>query len=171
MLLGGGLGAAYLRDGDSAADKLIGAGKGVAIGGGVAVAPLLAEEARASAYALRMAAKAGRFREFAAPLASAYGTYAGGLAVPVGLTAAGLYGAGKMMNRQKTASLKEYSVLFDKVASGDLGESARQALLGICDTIPEPDTLSEKTASVYDGGMVTSESDARNNRLDQLLRR
>lgn len=68
------------------------------------------------------------------------------------------------------ASTAEYSVLFDKVASGDLGEHARQALLGICDTIPEPDTLSEKSASVYDATDL-SEDAARKARLDQLLRR
>ena len=73
-------------------------------------------------------------------------------------------------NKKEAASVAEYSVLFDKVASGDLGEDARQALLGICDTIPEPTTLSEKSASVYD---VTdlSENNARTARLDQLLKR
>jgi len=71
---------------------------------------------------------------------------------------------------EKRASVAEYSVLFDKVASGDLGEHTRQALLGICDTIPEPTTLSEKTASVYDV-MDFSENDARRARLDQLLKR
>lgn len=71
---------------------------------------------------------------------------------------------------KKTASIAEYSVLFDKVASGDLGEHARQALLGICDTIPEPTTLSEKSASVYDATDL-SEDNARKARLDQLLKR
>ena len=71
---------------------------------------------------------------------------------------------------EKRASVAEYSVLFDKVASGNLGEGTRQALLGICDTIQEPTTLSEKTASVYDV-MDFSENDARRARLDQLLKR
>jgi len=69
----------------------------------------------------------------------------------------------------KTASIAEYSVLFDKVASGDLGEHARQALYGICQTIEAPVT-SEKTASAY-GASNLSENDARKARLDQLLKR
>ena len=83
--------------------------------------------------------------------------------------AAERYGV-KSASLRKTASIAEYSVLFDKVASGDLGEHTRQALLGICDTIPEPSTLSEKSASVYDATDL-SEDAARKARLDQLLRR
>ena len=74
------------------------------------------------------------------------------------------------MNRpKKTASIAEYSVLFDKVASGDLGEHARQALYGICQTVEAPVTA-EKTASAYDASNL-SENDARKARLDQLLKR
>mgnify|MGYP003657870910 CR=1 FL=1 len=87
-----------------------------------------------------------------------------------GTLAYGLHRRNKKNSRQKTASIAGYSVLFDKVASGDLGEHARQALLGICDTIPEPATLSEKSASVYDA-IDLSEDAARKARLDQLLRR
>lgn len=84
---------------------------------------------------------------------------------------AALGGGAYLYNRhKKQASVAEYSVLFDKVASGDLGEHARQALLGICDTIPEPATLSEKSASVYDATDL-SEDAARKARLDQLLKR
>jgi hypothetical protein len=66
-------------------------------------------------------------------------------------------------------SLAEYSVLFDKVASGDLGEHARQALYGICQT-KEASFPTEKTASAT-STQTLSESDARKARLDQLLKR
>jgi len=94
----------------------------------------------------------------------------GGAALAVGSVAYGLHRRNKKNSLQKTASIAEYSVLFDKVASGDLGEHSRQALLGICDTIPEPTTLSEKSASVYDATDL-SEDNARKARLDQLLKR
>lgn len=69
----------------------------------------------------------------------------------------------------KEGSLAEYSVLFDKIADGDLGEEAQHALHGICQAIEVPNNA-EKTASVYDVTNL-SESDARKARLDQLLKR
>ena len=77
--------------------------------------------------------------------------------------------AGKGDRSRKIVSIAEYSVLFDKVASGDLGEHSRQALYGICQAIEAPVTA-EKTASVYDSSDL-SENDARKARLDQLLKR
>ena len=70
---------------------------------------------------------------------------------------------------QKAASLAEHSVLFDKIADGDLGEEVQHALHGICQAIEVPNNA-EKTASVYDVTNL-SESDARKARLDQLLKR
>lgn len=69
----------------------------------------------------------------------------------------------------KTASIAEYSVLFDKAASGELGEGTRQALYGVCQAIEAP-IAAEKSASVYDASNL-SEEDARKARLDQLLKR
>lgn len=75
----------------------------------------------------------------------------------------------KLGSASKKVGLAEYSILFDKVASGDLGEHAQQALLGICEAIDTP-VNAEKTASVYDASDL-SENDARKARLDQLLKR
>lgn len=79
----------------------------------------------------------------------------------------------RIAEKEALGSVAEYSVLFDKIADGDLGDTAREALIGICESIDETvssDNLSEKTASVYD---VSNdfESDVRKDRLDQLLRR
>lgn len=83
---------------------------------------------------------------------------------------AALGGGAYLYNRhRKQASIAEYSVLFDKVASGELGEHSRQALYGICQAIEAP-ISAEKTASVYDVSDL-SETDARKARLDQLLKR
>ena len=83
---------------------------------------------------------------------------------------AALGGGAYLYNRhRKQASIAEYSVLFDKVASGELGEHSRQALYGICQSLDAP-IAAEKTASVYNAGDL-SENDARKARLDQLLKR
>jgi hypothetical protein len=86
-----------------------------------------------------------------------------------GAMAGTLGGLGYAAMNRKQASVAEYSVLFDKVASGELGEGPRQALYGICQAVEAPQ-LSEKTASVYDASNLTEE-DARKARLDQLLKR
>lgn len=115
----------------------------------------------------------------------AQGAMAGPVGMGVGAVTGGLLGAGLGYGSQKLkevearreaarrgmkmASAAEYSVLFDKIADGDLGEPIRQALYGVCETIEAP-SLSEKTASVYDVTEL-SETDARRARLDQLLRR
>jgi hypothetical protein len=78
--------------------------------------------------------------------------------------------ASKKKRSEKKASIAEYSVLFDKAASGDIGEHARQALQGICSAVETPVITAEKTASVYDAGNL-SEIDARKARLGQLLKR
>ena len=67
-------------------------------------------------------------------------------------------------------SAAEYSALFDAVAENRFGPTVKEALAGICEAIDNTSTVSEKTASVYDG-QDFSESEARKMRLDQLLRR
>ena len=74
-----------------------------------------------------------------------------------------------LAEKEALGSVAEYSVLFDKVASGELGEGPRQALYGVCQAIEAP-IAEEKSASVYDASNL-SEEDARKARLDQLLKR
>ena len=88
------------------------------------------------------------------------------------LGGAAALGAGGMYlyNRhRKQASIAEYSVLFDKVASGGFGTENREALYGICQSIEAP-VITEKVASIESVSSI-SESDARKARLDQLLKR
>jgi len=75
----------------------------------------------------------------------------------------------RLKNMAGSSGIAEYSVLFDKVASGEFGEHSRQALYGICQSLDAP-IAAEKTASVYNAGDL-SETGARKARLDQLLKR
>jgi hypothetical protein len=70
----------------------------------------------------------------------------------------------------KTASLAEYSVLFDLISEGQLGPHVKEAMKGVCEGL-DSSALSgtNKVASFYDA--PTSEQDARQARLNQLLRR
>jgi hypothetical protein len=69
----------------------------------------------------------------------------------------------------KSASLAEYSVLFDHIDSGDLGSHVKQALIGVCEAITSP--LQSPHAKVASSPMQMTESQARQARLDQLLRK
>lgn len=105
-----------------------------------------------------------------APMAAGIGGGLLGGSVGLGTGAIGGGIAGSLSTNRKEASLAEYSVLFDKIADGDLGEEARQALYGVCQTIETSNIPTEKTASMYDASNL-SEDDARKARLDQLLKR
>ena len=97
---------------------------------------------------------------------AAGGLIGGTLGLGAGAIGGGI--AGGLSGPPKEASLAEYSVLFDKIADGNLGEDARQALYGVCQSIEAPNISAEKTASMYDASSL-SEDSARRARLDQLL--
>ena len=75
--------------------------------------------------------------------------------------------------RQKTASVGEYSALFDAIADGHLGEATKEALAGVCtvyDNVYSSSVEKVATLSNEDSKLLT-ETEARSARLDQLLRR
>jgi len=67
------------------------------------------------------------------------------------------------------ASLAEYSVLFDAIDSGELGPHVKEALFGVCEGMTS--SLQSHHAKVASESIEFSEADARQARLDQLLRR
>jgi len=69
----------------------------------------------------------------------------------------------------KEASIAEYSVLFDAIDSGELGPHVKEALFGVCEGMSS--SLQSHHAKVASESIEFSEADARQARLDQLLRR
>jgi hypothetical protein len=70
--------------------------------------------------------------------------------------------------RAKIASLAEYSVLYDLIEEGQLGPHVKEAMAGVCKGLDSSLHSGTKIASAP--GAAT-ERDARQARLDQLLRR
>lgn len=69
---------------------------------------------------------------------------------------------------EKSASLAEYSVLFDAIDSGAFGSHVKEALIGVCEGMSSSlQSLHAKTAS----SPVYTEEEARQARLNQLLRK
>ena len=66
----------------------------------------------------------------------------------------------------RSASLAEYSVLFDAIDSGELGPHVKEALFGVCEGMSS--SLQSHHAKV---ASTLSEEDARQARLNQLLRK
>jgi uncharacterized membrane protein YccC len=74
----------------------------------------------------------------------------------------------KSASKQETAtSLADYSVLFDTIDSGELGSHVKEALLGVCEGMSS--SLQSHHAKV--ASTQLSEEDARQARLNQLLRK
>jgi hypothetical protein len=73
----------------------------------------------------------------------------------------------------KTASLSEYSSLFDRVVAGDLGPDARTALHGISEALDESldSFYSSKQATATSEETELSPDDARRRRIAELLRK
>lgn len=71
---------------------------------------------------------------------------------------------------EKLSSLAEYSVLFDAIDSGALGSHVKEAMIGVCEGISSSVNSNHlKLATAQKERM--SEQDARQARIDQLLRR
>jgi hypothetical protein len=70
---------------------------------------------------------------------------------------------------EKAASIAEYSVLFDKIDSGEFGPHVKEALFGVCEGLSS--SLQSHHAKVASSPMQMTESQARQARLDQLLRK
>jgi hypothetical protein len=81
----------------------------------------------------------------------------------------GFYPFGIGLEQYKKASLAEYSVLFDTIDSGELGPHVKEALFGVCEGMSS--SLQSHHAKVASESIEFSEADARQARLDQLLRR
>lgn len=71
-------------------------------------------------------------------------------------------------HQNKAASVAEYSVLYDLIEEGQLGPHVKEAMRGVCEGFQSPLHSGTKTASAP--GAAT-EHDARQDRLNQLLRR
>lgn len=69
----------------------------------------------------------------------------------------------------RPVSLAECSVLFDAIDSGELGPHVKEALYGVCEGMTS--SLQSHHAKVASESIKFSEADARQARLDQLLRR
>lgn len=65
-------------------------------------------------------------------------------------------------------SVAEYSVLFDLVEEGKLGPHVKEAMRGVCEGLESSLHSGTKTASAPE---AATEHDARQARLNQLLRR
>jgi len=72
-------------------------------------------------------------------------------------------------NAQKTASLAEYSVLFDEMDRGAFGDHVKEALFGVCEGMTS--SLQSHHAKTASSPFHTTEEEARQARLDQLLRK
>jgi hypothetical protein len=70
---------------------------------------------------------------------------------------------------EKAASIAQYSVLFDKIDSGEFGPHVKEALFGVCEGLSS--SLQSHHAKVASSPMQMTESQARQARLDQLLRK
>lgn len=81
----------------------------------------------------------------------------------------GLHPFGIGLEAYKKASIAEYSVLFDAIDSGELGPHVKEALFGVCEGMSS--SLQSHHAKVASESIEFSEADARQARLDQLLRR
>jgi hypothetical protein len=73
------------------------------------------------------------------------------------------------MLAEKRASIAEYSILFDKIDSGEFGPHVKEALFGVCEGLSS--SLQSHHAKVASSPMQMTESQARQARLDQLLRK
>jgi hypothetical protein len=79
----------------------------------------------------------------------------------------GFHPFGIGLDQYKKASLAEYSVLFDTIDRGELGPHVKEALLGVCEGMTS--SLQSHHAKV--ASTQLSEEDARQARLNQLLRK
>ena len=69
----------------------------------------------------------------------------------------------------KKASLAEYSVLFDEIDRGVFGDHVKEALFGVCEGMTS--SLQSQHAKTASSPFHTTEEEARQARLDQLLRK
>jgi hypothetical protein len=67
-------------------------------------------------------------------------------------------------------SIAEYSVLFDAIDSGALGSHVKEAMIGVCEGISSSVNSNHLKLATAEKERM-SEQDARQARIDQLLRR
>jgi hypothetical protein len=87
-----------------------------------------------------------------------------------GLAGGGLGGAAGYAEAEKLSSLAEYSVLFDAIDSGALGPHVKEAMIGVCQGISSSVNSNHLKLATAEKERM-SEQDARQARIDQLLRR